>query len=502
MRVVEIVKNFKRGIVDFKKDHKYVMAEDVESQLRSIYGDSMGMSFPLENFYRPYKGEDLTDKKIMVWRTGGIGDLCFINPVFRYLKSKYKNCFIRVATGCKEPLMNLPEIDELYDMPFDAGLLETVDYHLQFQGIIEGRSEKSKTNHAVDMFFSYFNIDSTQLKPEVKKPRLVFTDKEILWRDEILKKFGILQEDYTVGIQVETSAPLRNYPKEKFKVIIDVLAKEEKLKIVLIGSEQQRALIGFLKGNYVNVIDSVGLNVRESIIMATRYDLVISPDTFMVQIAGALDKPLIGLYGPFPSEVRMKYFTNAIGMDPKVACSPCFQHDFRACIKGYPSPCFSLINPEDVLQACNYLRKKSNRGDFKFMDVFYKKPNLSDVGKYMLSADKGLCFFPGYYIHPNCIRIDTNNFVNADVTDLSTEFKREAFPFVLYMNNFSQKGLPVYQGSKTMVRPGGYFIVYMEVGQEQLFNDLKRDIGKSFVLLYSKFDPPAKNFVIVGKKRY
>lgn len=502
MRIVEIIKDFQRG-VSFKKGHKYVMAEDVESQLRSLYGSSLGMSFPIDPHYRKYKGEDLTNKKIIIWRTGGIGDVGgFLNPVFRYLKSRYENCFIRVATGCKEPLLNLPEIDELYDMPFDAKLLEDADFHMQFQGIIEGESEKSKTTHAVDMFFSYFSIDSTQFDRDVKKPRLVFTEKEMEWRRLTLEKLKIIDEDYVIGIQVETSAPLRNFPKDKFKAIIDVLAQEQGVKIVLIGAEQQRPLINFLKGNYENVINSIGYNVREAIILVTRYDLVISPDTFMVQIAGALDKPQIGLYGPFPSEVRMKYFNNAIALEPDVVCSPCYKHDFRACIKGFPSPCFSLIKNEDVLQAANYLRHKSGKGLFGFMKHFLKQPHLEDVEKYMLGADKGLCFFPGYYNHPNTIRVDTNHFVNADITDLSAEFKRSSYPFVLYMNDFSQNRLPIYQNSKNMVRPGGFFIAYKDDAQEQFYNDLKIDIGKSFVLLYSKFDPVTKTFAIVGKKRY
>jgi len=502
MRIVEVTKEFKRGPQSFLGGHRYVMAEDIESQLRSVYGNHIGMSYPIESTYRQYKGEDLTGKKLMCWRTGGIGDMFFLSPVFRYLKSRYEGCFIRMASGCKEPLMNLPEIDELYDMPFDAELLNTVDYHLMFQGIIEGSSEKSKKTHAVDMFFSYFSIDSFQLPNDVKKPRLVFTDDEMSWKEKQLKAWGITETDFVIGIQLETSSPIRNYPKEKIKTIIDVFSSEPNTKVVMIGSEQQRALANFMKGSSTNVIDSIGLNVRQSIVMATRYDLVISPDSFMIQAAGALDKPLIGLYGPFPSEVRMKYFTNAIGLEPKVVCSPCFKHDFRACIKGYPSPCFSLVGSEDILQASNIFRFKKDNKHFNYMARFIRQPDLSEVQKYMLSADKGLCFFPGYFKHHNIIRVDTNQFVGADITDLSTEFKRDSFPFVLYMNNFSPKNVTVYQNCKNLVRPGGYLIVYKDEPIEQLFDDIKRDIGKSFIILYSFLDPQAKHFIVVGKKRY
>lgn len=500
MRFVEIQKNFERNGLKFVAGHKYVMAEDIEGQYRSVLGDCIGMSYPIENIYRKYTGQDLTGKRIMCWRTGGIGDMMFLSPVFRYLKKRYPGCFIRVASGCKQPLENLPEIDELYEMPFDTKLMEDVDYHLMFQGIIETANEKSKITHAVDMFFSYFSIDSIQFPAEDKKPRLVFTDAEQKWLAEECKNLGISSEDMVVGFQMETSSPVRNYPKEKLKIVIDVLAKEEKTKIVLMGSSQQATLAGFFKGNYNQVIAATNYDVRKSIVLASRFNIVVSPDSFLIQAAGAMEKPLIGLYGPFPSEVRMKYFKNAIGMEAKVICAPCFKHDYRHCIKGFPSPCFSLINPEDVLQAIDFQRNKFYGGHFNYMAPMFKEPNLSEVESYFLSADKGLCFFGTYFSHPNMIRVDTNNFVKADINDFNHPFEWNKYPFVLFINNIGYQNGSVYGNCKNFVRPGGYFIVYRDNCVEPMFAELQRDIGKNFTLVYSKFDPLTKIGLIAGKK--
>lgn len=502
MRIIEITKTFERNGVKLEGGHKYVMAEDAEAQLRSVVGNNMGMGYPIESVYRKYKGEDLSGKKLMCWRTGGIGDMFFLSPVLVHLKKKYPDCTLKMASGCKQPLENLPEIDELYDMPFDAALLETVDYHLMFQGIIETSNEASKRTHAADMFYSYFSIDSIQFPDEEKKPKLVFTDDEMKWLESEGEKLKIGKDDFVVGIQMETSAPLRNYPKDKMKALVDVLAKEPNVKIFLIGAPQHGQLANFYKGQYENVIPAVGYSVRQALILANRYDLVISPDSFMVQAAGALGKPLIGLYGPFASEVRMKYFKNAVGLDPCVACSPCYKHDFRGCIKGFPSPCFSQVKTEDVLQAADYLYHKTRGEHFGYMQFLMRVPDFSAIEKYMLGADQGLGFFCGYYGHPNMIKVDTNHFVGADITDLSTEFKRESFPFVLYMNDFRQERINTYHGSKKMVRPGGYFIAYKDEAPEQLFLELKQDIGKDFVLLYSKYDPTKKTLLIVGRKNY
>jgi ADP-heptose:LPS heptosyltransferase len=504
MRIVEVIKSFTNNELKFESGHKYVMAEDVEGQYRSITGECMGMSFPIENVYRPYQGQDLTGKKLMCWRTGGIGDMMFLSPVLVYLKNKFPTCFLRVASGCKQPLENLPAIDELYDMPFDASLLEGMDYHLQFQGIIESSSEQAKNTHAADMFYHYFGIDSIQFPNEDKRPRLYFTKSEQDWLTKTLPTLDIKEDDYAIGIQMETSAPLRNFPKDKLKTIIDILSQEPKVKIVLIGNDQMDIMAQFYKGGHANVIAATKFTVRQSIVLANRYDLIISPDTFMIQCAGALEKPLIGLYGPFPSDVRMRYFKNAIGLDPSVVCSPCFKHDFRACVKGHPSPCFTQVGVEDVLQAANYQKVKFTGSHFNFMNQIIRHPNLAEVDKYLLAADKGICFFGGYYKHPNAINVDPNQFVKAEVSDLSSDFKREAFPFVLFIGpiGFMPKYRSVYDNSKGMVRPGGYYVVYAEGVSEQLFADVTKDLGINFVLMHSSYDQGAKTFTIAAKKPY
>ncbi len=500
-----MIETFSHAGKEFLKNDGYVMAEDIESQYRSLYKEKIGMSYPFETVYKPYKGEDLSNKRILIFRTGGIGDIFFLNPVLRYLKKKYPNCFIRVASGCKESLENLPEVDELYDMPFNAKLLEDTDFQLMFQGIIEGSSETSKKTHAVDMFFSYFNIDSTHFPNEDKRPRLFFKKEETEWCEKTIADLKIDKSDYVIGIQMETSAPLRNFPKEKMKMVVDTVIKENNVKIMLIGTEAHNIIGHYLRGGNEKIFLATCYNVRESIILATRYDLVISPDTFMVQVAGALEKPLIGIYGPFPSEVRMKYFKNAIGLDPSVVCSPCFKHDFRTCVKGHPSPCFTQIKAEDLLQAIDYMRHKFTGKHFDFMGDLLRVPDLSPIEKYMLSADRGLCFFSGYYKHSNALTVDPNPFFMPDISDMNSEFKREAFPFVVYLGpiGFKPENKPVYDSCKGLIRPGGHFIVHMiDNGTEEFYNEVKRDMGEKAVIMYSNFDPSTKSFSVAARKPY
>lgn len=502
MRIVDCTKDFNRNGFEFKAGHGYVMPDDVEQQFRGVAGDCLGMSRPIETVYRPYNGEDLNGKRIFMFRFGGHGDVTYMNPIFSYLKKLYPTCFIRMASGSDDVLYNLKEIDELYKMPFDAELLNDVQYMKMFQGIIEIPNEKNKKTHATDMFFSYLGIDSTHIPAEEKKPRIVINEEELRWVDQECKKIGITGKDLVVAIHISTSSLIRDYPKESFKTIVDILAREENVKIVLIGQPQVHdALANYLKGNNPNVITATNYTMRQSIILVNRYNIVIAPDSCFIQIAGALDKPLIGLYGPFPSELRMKYFKNAIALEPKTACTPCFKHDFQWCIKGSPSPCFSLITPEDILEAADYLRHKHYGNHFKYMERILKEPDFSEIETYLMSADKGLCFFSGYYKHYNMIHVDTNKYVGADIDDLNNPFERNHYPFVVYMNRFDYGNGSLYNNTKGMVRPGGYFISVRKDCIDQMFNEMKKDIGKNFALVYSKLSTD-RTAIVVGKKSY
>jgi ADP-heptose:LPS heptosyltransferase len=340
------------------------MPEDVEQKLRSLDPAALGMAHIIQS---KYKGEDLTNKSILAFRQGGIGDMLFLLPVLQYIKRKYPTCRISVATGSKDPLINIPEISELHDMPFDSSLLNKHDYFIFFQGIIESGSNESKQTHAVDIFFKAFGLDPDTIDPKDKVARLHFSQNEYEWLDKTLAVHGIDKDKILIGIQMETSSLVRNYPTGQFKAVIDTLAKEDNVTIILIGNTPQQKTIGaFYRSTHKNVIVACDYTVRQHIILANRYNLVISPDSFMVQVAGSLNKPLVGLYGPFASDLRMRYFKYAIGLESVTPCTPCHVHGNSACIKGYPSPCFAQLTPDAILWAISKLYSRITSSELQF----------------------------------------------------------------------------------------------------------------------------------------
>jgi len=114
---------------EFKKHEKYVMSLGMymQSHADKVVKNKIlkPSNIKFNKVYKPYKGQDLNNKTLFVWRQGGIGDLLFINPNLLYLKKKYPTC--KIILGCGPQYHSMVEkwefIDEVIAMPFNISLL-------------------------------------------------------------------------------------------------------------------------------------------------------------------------------------------------------------------------------------------------------------------------------------------------------------------------------------------------------------------------------------------
>jgi hypothetical protein len=96
-------------------------------------------------FFKRYDGEDLNNKNLLIFRVGGFGDIMFSQPVVKYLKRKYPSVVITYCTLplYKPLLISWPEklVDYMGDIPFEKGLLEKTNYHINFSGVPDNCDE-------------------------------------------------------------------------------------------------------------------------------------------------------------------------------------------------------------------------------------------------------------------------------------------------------------------------------------------------------------------------
>ena len=359
----------------FVAGHQYVMCESNEDQLRNQAPTAFGMSTKVSC---SYVGQNLDDKSILICRTSGIGDILIMLNAIQELKKKYPTCKISVASGQTDILKG--EADKLYFMPFDAEIIKQHDYFLHFQGILESNDFPSMTTHASDLFLQRLFLDSDKKIATLKSSKL-----ELNWLEATLEEMKLKNEDisndsdFVIGVQMMPSNIVRGYPTERMKRVINKLASEN-VVICLIGENNiaNFTLADYYKGNKENIKICTGFNLRQTIVFSQRYDLIISPDSMMIQLAGCYKIPCVGIYGPFPSDLRMRYHYNSIGIDACVVCSPCFSYDEK-CLKGNGwSPCFNSIKPTHILSAADKLYYSITNKHFNYMKDI-KTPEVVNV---------------------------------------------------------------------------------------------------------------------------
>jgi len=365
MVVVELLINIEvyQGLT-LQKGNEYIMSGAVMRQLMKIYPGGLSRTRRFEDVYKKLSLEKLNEgEEVFLFRSGGIGDVMFMLPLAKYLVNEHK-VKIKVGTSpmYSSILNNNPYVKKVVQMPFPAKELENSDHHLIFEGIIEDQTTKSQVLHAVDLFLEEAGVSPKKVLPEDKIPYLYLTEGEGLRINAEIKRLRIDHEATCIGVQVESSSPIRTFPLDKMVVIMKKLLAKGFAVFVFGGKSQERTgqylrEIFLEEKNFVNLI-SGDRSFRDSIVYTSKMDLIIAPDSSFVHIAGGLGVPIVGLYGCFPSLLRMRYYKNAIGIDSNVTCAPSFTHGHSPCVRGFPSPCFSVISADNVIDAVNHLLGK------------------------------------------------------------------------------------------------------------------------------------------------
>lgn len=323
---------------------------------------------PLMAHYRSYDGQDLTDKKMLIIREGGIGDLLFTTPSIKYLFEKY-NCIIDVSCAGRyhQVFESNPHVNKILFMPLLFEDFDSYDYHISFQGLIEENTKDSQEMNAYDIYIQQFGLTG-KIPDSDKKPTLIPDSKCSAKVGEMQKEiFGENFEDrIRIFIHYSTSSKIRTYPGPRwFEMIDEILKIDDRINVYIIDSGRRESEVeSFIKMNSfskdrVYNLCKYSINLHFAFAMVEYCHLMIGSDSSMLHVAAAYDKPIIGLYGPFPSEIRLKYYKNTIGLDMKTKCSPCFLHTGEvACPYGDPSPCLQLLQYDTIVDSIKKLLRR------------------------------------------------------------------------------------------------------------------------------------------------
>jgi len=307
-----------------------------------------------KNIYRPYTGQDLEDKTLLVTRTGGIGDLLFIQPNLYHLKELYPSCTIKFSCGPQYHAMveAWDCVDEVLELPFTVQHLTKSHYHAFFEGVIE-RCKQARHVNAYNLFSKWLGLDlpDEKLIPK-QKPKSEMIDIVKKWlKDNSVDDFIILQ--------LRASSIIRTPRPTVWKELIEAIVDKGHKVIITDGPNAAPQIDDFIKGlnekcqEMVLNFAHVSKTLDYSIALTSLAKLAVSTDSSLMHIAASLGTPAFGLFFPFPGNIRASTYKNVDWVEPKnVHCAPCFLHGSQPCYnsKDKHSQCYDTLDTDECIE--------------------------------------------------------------------------------------------------------------------------------------------------------
>lgn len=314
-------------------------------------------------------------KKALVTRLGAYGDLVMASPLFRLLKEDGFYTVANVNPRGAKVLENNPYVDEVMLHVDDSVPNEELDKHwreisngfdrfINLSGSIEKGLLKTRDDeeyhwpkwkrHEVCNFNYYDRTMALGGYPEKTglNGEIYFSKEEEEWgksiREQNNGRFIVLWS--LSGSSVHKAYPYNVYVGPKF------LDDHENAVVFTVGEPACR----LLEWNHSRIRKRVGTwDIRKSLVMSKYADLVIGPETGVLNAAGCFETTKIVMLSHSSHENLSKYWKNCtpISAKPHMApCHPCHKMIYRLddCItnKAIGAPvCTAHLEPEIVLEA-------------------------------------------------------------------------------------------------------------------------------------------------------
>lgn len=146
--------------------------------------------------------------------------------------------------------------------------------------------------------------------------------------------------------------PSKRWPKERFVELIDRLAAQAKVRVILTGAQSERRLCeAIYQGAAVKPVMAVGLtSLNELAALLSRCQAFVGGDTAPLHVAAAMKTPIVALFGSTDPTRHLPPAERHHLLKKKLPCSPCYRsHCYR---RGTGQmECMKLISVDEVTQA-------------------------------------------------------------------------------------------------------------------------------------------------------
>lgn len=320
--------------------------------------------------------------------SGGYGDQIVSWPVAKWLADQGYDVHVMADPGNQCCWYNFPWVKTIQMVPMPYEQFKLFDHHFIMEHV-NNTDEHPDQLHPVDAMFHRLGVDWRAIPAEKKVVRPLFT-----WAEE--QCCNLFADRPKVALfQLSSANPIRALPPNDTAFLLSrVTAAFPDLHWVALYDE-------FVPKEYVTALNCKTCNgegtVAEDAAKKTCPDcqgwkylapnlqpwcspglrelwsftkdrpaVVVSPDSMMIHVAGSMDVPCVGLWGPVAPVNRTMYYKNHLPVWRREACphAPCFS--YTASFPKYCPPrgngravceVLAAIMPEDVIAAIRRIRR-------------------------------------------------------------------------------------------------------------------------------------------------
>jgi ADP-heptose:LPS heptosyltransferase len=302
-------------------------------------------SASLDGHMRPYRWPAEAES-VLILRTGGLGDLLMLTPVLRALRERLPTAHLGV---CAFPvflpiLRDNPHVDALLPYPLPLDEFDRWAAHVDMEDAIENNPEAERL-HATDAMAARFGLDLGD-SPEAHRTVLEVTPEDAK-RAAQESGFRKGPRERWVGLHFRSSSKARDYPAEWLAPVGAALAMSGD-KVFVVGARGEsvafRRVEKDRKGRDMDTVmappsgffDTTGWfsHVKHAAAFARQFDAMVCSDSAWSHIAGALGIRALALYGPFPGDLRARYYPSVEIMQGGECCNPFFHGRDVECKRG------------------------------------------------------------------------------------------------------------------------------------------------------------------------
>ncbi|MDD5618533.1 MAG: lipopolysaccharide heptosyltransferase II, partial [Candidatus Omnitrophica bacterium] len=362
-----------------------ILMQEYSANLRKKVENEFSLERMAKETLDVYK-QALQDKKILVVKLGGLGDLILATPSLKILRKTFPHAKVSLLIDerFKAIMENCPYVDQL--ILFDRKNKKSweliselqknnFDISIDFKNSdfthIVSYLAKIPLRYGFSRGISGFLLNCAEKlfkdlpeEPVKQQFRLLnklgvvsFDDALELWPakqdDEFIKRAlndrGISENDKVVGLAIGASLkwPTKNWPIENFSQLSKALIQKG-FKVVLLGEGYLKEKLEFFPEDK-NIVSFIGdTNLSQLISLIKRLNVLVTPDSAPMHIASAVKTKIIALFGPTDPKKHIPPAKEIEVLVKHIDCQPCYK---RNCVNKEKMACLKKISVEEVLSA-------------------------------------------------------------------------------------------------------------------------------------------------------